>query len=98
MAQLEDCQKRIDSVFLSEQDWEALTRSLRLSPREIELLQAILDDLKDNAIASKLGISVHTVRTHFERLFRKLDVRSRAGVVATAFEAYYRSSAKESRD
>jgi DNA-binding CsgD family transcriptional regulator len=66
-------------------EWAALARMQRLSPREMQLLQAVFGDLKDQTIAVQLGISIHTVRTHFERLFRKLQVHSRVGLMIRAF-------------
>jgi DNA-binding CsgD family transcriptional regulator len=72
--------------FITKKEWEMLSNALRLSPRELQLMQGVFEEMKDRAIASRLGISTHTVRTHFERLFRKLGVRSRAGVLVIAFK------------
>jgi DNA-binding CsgD family transcriptional regulator len=73
------------SVF-SEQEQHQLGTRLRLSPREMQLVQAICSEMKDRAIADDLGISVHTVRTYFDRLFKKLNQRSRVGVVSYVFQ------------
>ena len=51
-------------------------------------MRGILTERIDRAIASDLGVSVHTVRTHLERLFRKLGVHSRTGVAVAVLEAY----------
>ena len=53
-----------------------------LTPREVEVLQALSDGLSNKAAARRLGISPHTVKFHIEALFRKLDAGSRAEVVA----------------
>ncbi|HEY6349903.1 MAG TPA: helix-turn-helix transcriptional regulator [Candidatus Angelobacter sp.] len=45
--------------------------------REIQITQYIFDDKKTECIAAELGISVHTVNTYLQRLYCKLDVRSR---------------------
>ena len=37
---------------------------------------------KDTHMAGKLAISVNTLRTHLKRLFRKLDVHSRAEAIS----------------
>lgn len=63
---------------------------MRLSPRELQLVEAVCSELKDRAIAERLGISTHTVRTHFERLFRKLGVHSRGGVAVNAMQFVHR--------
>jgi DNA-binding CsgD family transcriptional regulator len=53
-----------------------------LSPRESAVAQLICSGLGTKQIAVRLGISTHTARHHTERLFAKLGVHSRAGVVA----------------
>jgi DNA-binding CsgD family transcriptional regulator len=50
-----------------------------LTPREIEVLEALAEGLSNKAIARK--ISQHTVKFHIESLFRKLGVRSRSQAV-----------------
>jgi DNA-binding NarL/FixJ family response regulator len=52
-----------------------------LTPREIEVLEALAEGLSTTAIARKLDISQHTVKFHIESLFRKLGVRSRSQAV-----------------
>lgn len=62
---------------LTVSQWTAVGLSLRLSPRELQIVQAVFDDLKEAAIADDLGISAHTVHTHLERLYRKVGARGR---------------------
>jgi DNA-binding CsgD family transcriptional regulator len=59
-------------------------RSLQnlLTPREIEVLNAIGHGLSNKAIARCLNISLHTVKFHIESLLRKLGAHSRAEAVA----------------
>lgn len=57
-----------------------------LTPREIEILDAIGCGLTNKMIARRLEISLHTVKFHVESVFRKLGVRSRAEAVARALE------------
>jgi len=49
-----------------------------LTTRELEVLKAIVDGLKDREAADRLAISEHTVRSHVKSLFRKLEVSSRS--------------------
>lgn len=49
----------------------------RLTPRELEVLQALGDGLNDKEIAVRLHISAETVRTHMVRILGKLGVDSR---------------------
>jgi DNA-binding CsgD family transcriptional regulator len=54
---------------------------LALSARETEIARMIADDLSDKEIGHRLGVEVSTVRTHIKRIFAKLGVRRRGGVV-----------------
>jgi DNA-binding CsgD family transcriptional regulator len=74
--------------FLPPQAWLALSRSLQLSEREAQVVRLILRDESEAGIATALGISSHTVHTHLERLYRKLNVTSRCQVVIRLFRAY----------
>jgi len=49
----------------------------RLSAREIEVLLLLERHLATDEIATELGISEHTVRSHVKSLLAKLDVSSR---------------------
>lgn len=55
-----------------------------LSKRELEVLNFISLGLRYEDIAEELDISVHTVRHHIEKIYRKLDVTSRGQAVAQA--------------
>ena len=58
----------------------------RLTEREIEILRAMALGLKNKQIAEKLFISEKTVKTHINRLFKKLGVNTRAKAVLTAVD------------
>jgi DNA-binding CsgD family transcriptional regulator len=49
----------------------------RLSERESEVVRFAAAGLHDKEIARRLGISVTTVRTHIDHVFRKLGLNSR---------------------
>jgi DNA-binding CsgD family transcriptional regulator len=78
----------IQVEFLPPEAWLGLYRSLQLSEREAQVVGLILRDESEAAIATQLGISSHTVHTHLERLYRKLNVTSRCQVVLRLFRAY----------
>jgi DNA-binding NarL/FixJ family response regulator len=52
-----------------------------LTPREIEVVRMIADGLGNKEIASKLGISDHTVKFHISSIFAKLGAANRAEAV-----------------
>lgn len=57
-----------------------------LSPREQEIVRMVAEGYPTKTIAAVLDISSWTVTTYLRRIFAKLDVRSRAAMVAKAFE------------
>lgn len=52
-----------------------------LSPREREIVEAILKHRRPRQIAKDLFISVHTVRNHLKSIYTKLDVHSQAELI-----------------
>jgi DNA-binding NarL/FixJ family response regulator len=62
---------------LREQERAARTVLAGLTPRELEILQALADGLGDKAIAERFSISDRTVRNHVVNLLDKLGVDSR---------------------
>ncbi|GAB4370671.1 MAG: response regulator transcription factor [Calditrichia bacterium] len=57
-----------------------------LTNREVEILQAIIRDETEYAIALNFGISQHTVRTHVKNIYKKLQVHSRGALVKAAYD------------
>ncbi len=74
--------------MLSPAEWSAIAGALRLSPRELDVVQCIFDDCTEAAMARQLTISAHTVHTHLERLYRKLGVTTRCGAAIRVFAEY----------
>lgn len=58
----------------------------KLSRRESEILQLIVDEHTTSEIAEKLFISFGTVETHRRNMLNKLGLRNTAGLVRTAIE------------
>jgi len=71
--------------------WKVIAKSLRISDRELQIIQGIFDDRKEFAIADELKISMHTVHTHLERLYRKLGISSRVALVLYILSEYLSS-------
>lgn len=53
-----------------------------LTEREYDIVNGLVDGLSYKLIASKLNISLDTVRQHIRNVYRKLSVNSKAEVIA----------------
>ena len=62
---------------------EGVTR-VQLTPRELATLQLMADGKANKEIASELGISERTVKTHLGHLFENLGVTSRTEAIGVA--------------
>lgn len=57
-----------------------------LSERELEVLNHMAAGLQNREIADRLTVSLNTVKTHINNIYRKLDVNNRVQAVARARE------------
>ena len=57
---------------------------LGLSKRELEVLQLIAEGLSNQEIATRLFVSLNTIKTHSSRIFEKLDVKRRTQAIEKA--------------
>jgi len=57
-----------------------------LTPREMEVLQALAQGLNNREIADRLFISEKTVKTHITSIFSKLDVKDRSQAILYAIQ------------
>jgi len=69
------------TVFLKADD---PADSRRLSRRELDVLQQLVNGLSNREAASVLHLSRHTVKQHTCSVYRKLDVRNRAEAAGRA--------------
>ena len=64
----------------------------KLSRRELQVAMKIMEGLPNKLIARELFISERTVKFHCANIYRKLDIRNRACLMAAYFKALYDSS------
>jgi DNA-binding NarL/FixJ family response regulator len=60
------------------------TQYSALTPREVEVLEAVGEGLHNKEVALALGISEDTVKVHVKRILLKLNVDDRTGAVTAA--------------
>lgn len=58
---------------------------LNLTPREVQILQLIAEDLSNKEIAAQLYLSFHTVKNHVHNILEKLKVHDRSEAVEYAY-------------
>ena len=79
---------KISEAVMSEYVKSVRTRgkkgSVELSRRETEVLALIAEGLGNKEIAAKLFVSVRTIETHRERIIKKLDIHTVAGLTRYA--------------
>jgi len=63
---------------------EEEVRRLNLSKRELEVLRLMADGLSNQEIASKLFVSLNTIKTHSAQIFEKMEVKRRTQAVDMA--------------
>jgi DNA-binding NarL/FixJ family response regulator len=60
--------------------------ALALTPREFEVLSLIADRSSNEAIALRLGISIHTVKNHVHNILEKLEADNRNAAAELALQ------------
>jgi len=60
--------------------------SVRITPRETEIIDLIAEGSSNKAIARELDISIHTVKSHLRNIMEKLTLHSRLQVAIYAHE------------
>lgn len=63
------------------------TPSTNLSPRELDILQSLVEGLSYKRIAEKHFISIHTVHAHIKKIYEKLQVNSKSAAVSKALKS-----------
>ena len=91
----------LGSSLLPSDVWSRLRDSLRLSDRELQIVQGIFEDKKQESIAYALGISPHSVNTYIQRIYAKLRIGSRPQLIVrvmSEYLAYVESQTPTGRD
>ncbi len=67
-------------VFKAKQ-WKYLGKRWHLTPREVEVAKLVCDGMDNEQIGKKLHIKYNTARSHLGNMFRKVGVKSKAGII-----------------
>ena len=71
-------QKRVDFTINEEE-----LNNRKISKRELEVLELMANGLSNQEIASRLFVSLNTIKTHSSNLFQKLEVKRRTQAIET---------------
>jgi two-component system nitrate/nitrite response regulator NarL len=58
----------------------------RITPREREIMSAVLEGLSNKLICRKLGISEGTVKIHLHNIYEKLGIANRTMLAVLALQ------------
>jgi DNA-binding CsgD family transcriptional regulator len=72
--------------MLSDNAWSEIAQALAITTREMQIIQGVFDNLTQAAIAQRLNITEHTVHTHLNRLFKKINISTRTELVLRVME------------
>ncbi|WP_109852779.1 response regulator transcription factor [Aquimarina sp. AU58] len=57
-----------------------------ITARELQIIDLVAQDYPDKLIADHLGIGIPTLNTHKAKLFRKINVQSKVGLIKKAMD------------
>ena len=73
---------------LTKKQLEQIKNQYRLSPRETQIVELILQGVDSNAeIAKKLGLSTGTIKQYVHVLFARFNISSKTNLVIKIFES-----------
>jgi len=73
-------------VTLSKQNavrWATLQKEYGLTPKELNLIQAINRKQKLQQLTVEMGVTYNTLATHFKAIYKKMGIHSQAELMAT---------------
>ena len=65
---------------------KATQKEAILTTRQLEIVEGLVDGLSYKLIADKLDISIDTVRFHIKRIYRALEVNSKAEIIRKSLD------------
>lgn len=65
---------------------EVVKESVKLTTRQVEIVDSIVDGLSYKMVAEKLGISIETVRDHIKKIYKLLHINSKGELIRKKLE------------
>jgi DNA-binding CsgD family transcriptional regulator len=95
--ELRPAAQMMGSSVLSYEAWLYLRNALRLSTRELRIVQCVFDDQAQDQIVSALFISPEVVYRTLQRIYIKLHIGSRQELVVRVMSEYLAFVADQSQ-
>jgi len=73
-------------------DLEKFKKQFELSNRQLEIVKYLLAGLSNKEIADESCVSEDTIKGHLRHIMKRLEVRSRTGILSKLFDLYNESS------
>ncbi len=68
---------------------DQIGETTKLTPRESEVVQLLLEGKTNKEVAVCIEIGEYTVKDHIKRIMKKLEVTTRAGIVAKVLQSHF---------
>jgi DNA-binding CsgD family transcriptional regulator len=81
--------ERADAIpppMLTPGQWAEVVCAFRLSPQQARIVRLILQNKPDKQIAVELNLNRYTIRTYLKRIFDRLGIDNRLGLVLHVFD------------
>lgn len=82
LKEIEGRAEQLDARWRRAPDGDSLAPVARLTKRELEVLQVLVDGASTAQAATSLNVSVSTIRSHIKSILAKLGVHSRTEALA----------------
>lgn len=73
------------SKHLSAQKWRAVAERLRLSDRQLDVVQGLVDGKSESSIGKRLNLSASTIHTDVLGMYTKFNINDRTSLVVRVF-------------
>ncbi|MDB4905956.1 MAG: hypothetical protein JWO05_740 [Gemmatimonadetes bacterium] len=73
---------QIAKEAMARRDEAAVIEDVRMTPRELQVIELIGEGLSNKEIAIRLGIATHTVKSHVRNVMEKLELHTRLQIAA----------------
>jgi len=78
--------ERVKALLHGTDNTRPATAVVKLSNKESQIVELVVEGFKNSEIASRLFLSEQTIKSHLGRIFRKMQVKNRSQLVSMIFK------------